>query len=98
MPFGKRIGKPKLFHSKPVMSPLRGETADDYAIYASYRPSSGGGYFGTLKVVRKPDNRLLFPFEGAPPLGPFPSKHEGVAAAEAMAQSIIQGDITSPEL
>jgi hypothetical protein len=98
MPFGKRIGKPKLFHSKQIVPPLPGMTADDYAVYASYRPSPGGGYYGTLKVVRKTDNRLLFPFAGAPSLGPFPTKHEGVAAAEAVAHSIVEGDITNPEL
>ena len=43
--------------------------AEDFAIYASYQINAGGLFVGTLKVIRKTDGRMLFPFQGAPVLG-----------------------------
>lgn len=58
---GKRP-KLVLFPMKIVV-PTRGATGDDFEIYASYRGASTSGYYGTLKVVRKPDGRLLYPLK-----------------------------------
>jgi hypothetical protein len=45
--------------------PFRDRLRTDFAIYASYQINAGGMFVGLLKVVRKTDSRLLFPFEGA---------------------------------
>lgn len=93
--FGKR---PKLvLFTKPAM-PHPGTTPDDFAIYASYRGSQTAGYMGTLKVVRKTDSRLLFPFDGAEQIGPFKTVNEAIQAAQAKGESIVTGDIANPEI
>jgi hypothetical protein len=91
--------KPKLvlFPTRKVFKAIAGETVDDFATYASYRISSGGLYEGTLKVVRKTDGRVLFPFEGADPLGPFANKEAAIEAAHLCAERIIVADLANPE-
>ena len=75
----------------------KGETEDDYAVYASYRTSLGM-YIRTLKVVRLTDGRLLFPFEGAEAIGPFASKEVASEAAIKLGADIVRGDLLNPEL
>jgi hypothetical protein len=53
---------------------------------------------GALKVVRKTDSRLLFPFDGAPTIGPFDDKEEALRAAVALGDEIVDADIANPEL
>jgi hypothetical protein len=91
--------RPKLvlFPTRTV-SPTAGSSADDFQIYASYRGTSGSGFFGTLKVVRKTDGRLLFPFDGADSIGPYPTKAEAVEAAQTRGEQVVHGDIARPEL
>jgi hypothetical protein len=91
--------RPKLvlFPARSV-SPSPGSTKDDFLIYASYRGTSGSGFFGTLKVVRKTDGKLLFPFEGADSIGPFASKAEAVQAAQERGEQVVSGDLERPEL
>jgi hypothetical protein len=59
--------KPKkvLYSRNSDHPPVPGSTEDDFTIYASYQINAGGLFIGLLKVVRKTDSRLLFPFEGA---------------------------------
>ncbi|MDR5773501.1 hypothetical protein P9250_02515 [Caballeronia sp. LP006] len=89
---------------KLVLSPSRytvpapGVSAGDFEIYASYRGSPTSGFFGTLKVVRKTDGRLLFPFDGAETIGPYSKKDEAVNAASARGSEIVQADIRIPEM
>ncbi|OTP78072.1 hypothetical protein PAMC26577_05435 [Caballeronia sordidicola] len=52
---------------------------------------------GSLKVVRKTDSRLLFPFEGAPAIGPFDDKEQALRAATALGMQIVEADIANPE-
>ncbi|WP_374728534.1 DUF6723 family protein [Caballeronia hypogeia] len=93
---GKR---PKLvLFSTRLVKPTPGATADDFQIYASYRGSSASGFFGTLKVVRKTDGKLLFPFDGAGSIGPFATKADAVAAALKHGDEVVQADLTRPEL
>jgi hypothetical protein len=91
--------KPKLvlYPTKKYMAAQPGLTSEDFAIYASYRRGTATEYYGTLKVVRRTDSRLLYPFDGAPPLGPFTSKDEAVCAARNFGNAIVQGDIIRPE-
>jgi hypothetical protein len=93
---GKR---PKLilFPTRDV-PPARGASEDDFIIYASSRGSAASGYYGTLKVVRKTDGRLLFPFEGAETLGPFSSKAAAMAAAQDKGKQVVANDLAYPEL
>lgn len=71
--------------------------AEDFAIYASYQINAGGLFVGTLKVIRKTDGRMLFPFQGAPVLGPYPTRQEAREAAARHGEQIVQSDITNPE-
>ncbi|SAK62518.1 hypothetical protein AWB82_03179 [Caballeronia glebae] len=81
-----------------TMAPTPGASADDFQIYASYRGSSASGFFGTLKVVRKTDGKLLFPFDGADSIGPFPTKAAAVAAALDRGDELVKADLARPEL
>ena len=92
--------KPKLAYSKKMRKPgLQSgpPTEHDFEIYASYQVNAAGLYIGTLKVVRKTDGRLLFPFAGAPVIGPFPTRQEARTAAATFGSRIVAGDIDNPE-
>ncbi len=54
----------------------------DFDVSASTRLAGYRRFFGVLSVTRKTDGRLLFPFDGAPELGPFPTRSEALAAAQ----------------
>lgn len=56
-----------------------------------------GRFVGSLKVVRKTDSRLPFPFEGAPAIGPFDNKDEALGTAAALGAQIVEADIANPE-
>lgn len=85
--FGKRQA------SRPTVPAF---ALDDYKIYASYR-LIGGLYFGTLKVVRVTDLRVLFPFEGAPELGPYVTSDEAKEASQRLGTELAYGDLAHPE-
>jgi hypothetical protein len=92
--------KPKLVLSMAQLkSRGSGEAmhAEDFAVYASYQINAGGLFVGTLKVIRKTDGRMLFPFQGAPVLGPYPSRQEAREAAARHGDLIVQSDIVNPE-
>jgi hypothetical protein len=91
--------RPKLvlFPTRSVM-PCAGSSKDDFLIYASYRGTIGSGFFGTLKVVRKTDGKMLFPFEGADDIGPFPTKAEAVQAAQSRGDALVSADLATPEM
>jgi len=85
------MSQPKIRESGKRMRP------EDFAVYASYQINAGGLFVGTLKVIRKTDGRLLFPFQGAPVLGPYPSREEARQAAVARGEQIVANDIANPE-
>jgi hypothetical protein len=92
--------KPKLVLSTTQLKSRRsGELmgAEDFAIYASYQINAGGLFVGTLKVIRKTDGRMLFPFQGAQVLGPYPTRQEAREAAARHGEQIVQSDIANPE-
>ncbi|MDR5777243.1 hypothetical protein QCE81_36070 [Caballeronia sp. LZ002] len=93
---GKRP-KLVLFPFKSV-APAAGLTENDFAVYASYRGTRASGFHGTLKVVRKTDSKLLYPFDGASPIGPYTGPDEALAAAQQIGRKIVDGDIANPEL
>jgi hypothetical protein len=94
-PTGRRP-KIVLFPSKSVPA-MPGHSQSDFQIYASYRGSLSSGFYGTLKVVRKTDGRLLYPFDGASDLGPFSTSMGAVAAAQQRGIAIVDGDLARPE-
>ena len=80
------------------MPPAPGASEDDFQIYASYRGTSGSSFYGTLKVVRKTDGKLLFPFEGADSIGPFSTKAEAIESAQHRGEEVVAADLACPEL
>ncbi|CAM2153564.1 protein of unknown function [Pararobbsia alpina] len=72
-------------------------TRDDFVVVSGYSYASSGQYFGVLKVKRRTDGRQLFPYEGAPQIGPFSSGYEARTAAEQYGQAIVDMDLATPE-
>jgi hypothetical protein len=96
----KTMKKPKLSFSRATLAARNTScppTESDFEIYASYQVNAAGLYVGTLKVVRKTDGRLLFPFAGAPVIGPFATRQEARSAADHVGNQIVAGDISNPE-
>jgi hypothetical protein len=91
--------KPKLvlFPHDAFTAARAGTGSGDFAIYATYRMAHGR-FVGTLKVVRKTDGRLLFPFDGAPTIGPYDTKAAAVLAATALGAKLVKADLKNPEL
>jgi hypothetical protein len=57
-----------------------------------------GRFYGSLKVVRMTDDRVLFPFPGASEVGPFIDRAEAIEAAQSLGRQIVAGDLLNPEL
>lgn len=70
---------------------------EGFEIYASYVVNATGMHIGTLKVVRKRDRRVLYPFDGCEIIGPFESSDDARRAAEALGLRIVEADIANPE-
>lgn len=71
---------------------------DDFEILATSKLAGYRRFFGVLKVVRTTDGRVLFPFDGAPELGPYATKLEAIAAAQVYGEHIAASDLARPEL
>jgi hypothetical protein len=48
-------------------------------------------------VTRKTDGRRLFPYAGAPDIGPFDTGYEAKMAAEQLGMKLAEADILAPE-
>jgi hypothetical protein len=70
---------------------------EGFEISASYQVNAAGLHIGTLKVVRKADRRVLYPFDGCATIGPFTSSGEARRAALALGETIVAADIANPE-
>ncbi|MDR5782048.1 hypothetical protein QCE63_21855 [Caballeronia sp. LZ065] len=82
----------------PRTQPLSEAGAHEgFDIYASYVVNATGMHIGTLKVVRKRDKRVLYPFDGCETIGPFESSEDARRAAEALGVRIVEADIAHPE-
>ncbi|CAB3768525.1 DUF6723 family protein [Paraburkholderia solisilvae] len=75
----------------------RAASRQDYEVYATYRRTTEGAFVGLLKVVRKTDGRLLFPFAGAPDIGPFENGQAAREAAQRYGENVVDGDLDNPE-
>lgn len=74
------------------------KSEDDFRVTATSKLAGYRRFFGVLTVVRTTDGRTLFPFDGAPDLGPFATKTEALAAAQVYGEQIVAGDLANPEL
>ncbi|WP_251031796.1 DUF6723 family protein [Paraburkholderia strydomiana] len=74
-----------------------GTGADGYRIYATYRRTPTGAYLGELKVVRISDDRLVYPFDGAPTIGPFQDASAAREAAMSKGKEVVEEDLRNPE-
>lgn len=70
---------------------------DDFAIFVTARRSADGRFYADLLVSRKVDGRRLFPFDGAPEMGPYSTIEEARLAAEEYGQRIVKADLACPE-
>ncbi|SMG39970.1 DUF6723 family protein [Paraburkholderia susongensis] len=85
--------------SKTAFIPnVPGKSEDDFAISATAKMSGYRRFYGVLKVVRTTDGRVLFPFDGAPELGPHATRPEAIAAAQVYGEHIVTSDLARPEL
>jgi hypothetical protein len=80
-----------------LLPPALGASTDDFAVYATYRMAHGR-FIGTLKVLRKTDSRLLFPYDGAPTIGPYDTKEAAILAATMPGTKLVEADLENPEL
>ncbi|RFU45113.1 DUF6723 family protein [Paraburkholderia sp. DHOC27] len=74
------------------------KTESDFEVKAGSKLAGYRRFYGTLSVIRTTDGRQLFPFDGAPEFGPFPSKVEALAAAQVYGEHIVAADLANPEL
>ena len=84
--------------SSTFIPSIPAKSEDDFEVSAGTRMRGYRRFFGQLRVVRKTDSRLLFPFDGAPDIGPFTTQQEALAAAQVMGERIVQGDLDHPEM
>jgi hypothetical protein len=93
------MARPKLFFSKSPLTArdLQSAIETDYRIYAGYHRTGSGDFVGELKVVRTTDGKVLFPFDGAPGIGPFQSAAEAREAARSKGEETIAADLSNPE-
>jgi hypothetical protein len=78
-------------------SPAVATSRDDFSVYVTARRSCDGRFYADLLVSRKADGRRLFPFDGAPEVGPFQSIEEARIAAEEYGARIVAADLACPE-
>lgn len=79
------------------ISPTLPQSVEDYLVTAAYRCIARDRYFGKLKVVRRCDRRVLYPFDGAEDIGPFTSGYDARKAAIELGKLIVERDLASPE-
>ncbi|MBT2789875.1 MULTISPECIES: DUF6723 family protein [Paraburkholderia] len=89
------------FHNSSLRHPASPDgitiTASDYRIYPTYRRTVTGTFTGDLKVVRITDDRLIFPYDGAPMIGPFETALEAREAAARKGAEVVAADLLNPE-
>lgn len=88
----------KNMNDESAMARHKADVSDgDFEIYASYHGTGDGRYMGSLRVIRKSDRKILFPFDGAPQIGPFATPAEAREAAVEHGRKIVAADRAVPE-
>ncbi|WP_027816399.1 DUF6723 family protein [Paraburkholderia bannensis] len=70
---------------------------EDYEVVCGQKVNALGRYIGYLRIRRKPDGKLIYPFDGCQVPGPFATGEEARRAACEMADELVRLDIASPE-
>lgn len=70
---------------------------EDYDVVCGQKVNALGRYIGYLRIRRKPDGKLIYPFDGCQVPGPFATGEEARRAACEMAEELVRLDIASPE-
>lgn len=70
---------------------------EDYDVVCGQKVNGLGRYIGYLRIRRKPDGKLIYPFDGCQVPGPFATGEEARRAACEMAEELVRLDIASPE-
>lgn len=96
------IAKPRIFMcSRNIMEtrpahvrPLR---RDDYEVVCQPKMDIQGRYVGFLRVTRKTDGKVIYPFDGCVLPGPFLTASEAREVAHALGEEFVRLDISHPE-
>jgi hypothetical protein len=82
---------------RPNPAVRRPTTPEDYEVCCGEQIDSAGRYYGLLRIRRKTDGRLIYPFDGCPRPGPCATGAQARKVALALAGELIRADIATPE-
>lgn len=68
-----------------------------FKVLVTAKPGVDGRFIGVLKVIRNADRRVIFPFPGAPEIGPFATIEKARAAALEYGHKVVADDRRNPE-
>ena len=71
-------------------------TAGDYAVYVTAN-SIAGQHFGKLEVIRKPDGKMIYPYDGASSIGPYATVDQARREASEYGWLLVEADLKNPE-
>ncbi|MCG1047860.1 hypothetical protein IHE29_04990 [Mycetohabitans rhizoxinica] len=71
--------------------------SEGFKVLVTAKPGVDGRFIGMLKVVRQADRRVIFPFPGAPEIGPFDTIEQARAAALEYGRKVVADDRRNPE-
>ncbi|WP_322102209.1 DUF6723 family protein [Paraburkholderia sp. J41] len=81
---------------KLVNSPA-GLQPEDYEVICGQQVNALGRYIADLRIRRKTDGKLIYPFDGCEVPGPFATAQEARQAARVLADELVRLDIACPE-
>lgn len=81
----------------PKPAARRPTTAEDYEVFCGEQIDGAGRYYGVLRIRRRSDGRLIYPFEGCSRPGPCATGAQAREVALALADELIRADIALPE-
>jgi hypothetical protein len=70
---------------------------EDYDVICGQKVDGLGRYIGYLKIRRKTDGKVIYPFEGCTVPGPFTTAEDARNAARVLANELVDHDIARPE-
>ena len=82
---------------RPNPATRRPTTAEDYEVFCGEQIDSAGRYYGLLRIRRKTDGRVIYPFDGCSRPGPCATGAQARERALALADALIRADIATPE-